>query len=159
MNTLSNNRTSKTPGELAALEARLGLRMAAHLHAGSQQVPHDITERLRVARQQAVARARHTQRQTAAASSVVVSSHHGQVAAAAMGAGGGESWWVRLTALAPLVVLLAGLLFIHEWQLLEQIDATAEVDAALLADDLPPAAYTDPGFAEFLSSTGTGVER
>jgi hypothetical protein len=26
----------------------------------------------------------------------------------------------------------------------------AEIDAAILTDDLPPAAYTDPGFAQFL---------
>jgi hypothetical protein len=26
----------------------------------------------------------------------------------------------------------------------------AEVDAALLTDDLPPTAYTDPGFVHFL---------
>ena len=30
--------------------------------------------------------------------------------------------------------------------------AAAEVDAALLADDLPPEAYTDPGFGEFLKA-------
>jgi hypothetical protein len=29
----------------------------------------------------------------------------------------------------------------------------AEVDAALLADDLPPAAYSDPGFVQFLKTT------
>jgi len=28
----------------------------------------------------------------------------------------------------------------------------AEVDAALLADDLPPAAYADAGFVQFLKS-------
>ena len=31
-----------------------------------------------------------------------------------------------------------------------QIEAAAEVDSAILADDLPPEAYRDPGFAEFL---------
>jgi hypothetical protein len=28
------------------------------------------------------------------------------------------------------------------------------VDAALLTDDLPPSAYADPGFAQFLKSGG-----
>ena len=32
----------------------------------------------------------------------------------------------------------------------EQTRLAADIDAALLADDLPPAAYTDAGFAEFL---------
>jgi hypothetical protein len=57
---------------------------------------------------------------------------------------------VRLSALAPLLVLVAGLLFLQEWQRLEQIDAAAQIDAELLADDLPPQAYIDPGFSEFL---------
>ena len=30
----------------------------------------------------------------------------------------------------------------------------AEVDAALLTDDLPPAAYADPGFVQFLKTSG-----
>ena len=33
-------------------------------------------------------------------------------------------------------------------------DEVAEVDAAILTDDLPPSAYTDPGFAQFLKSGG-----
>ena len=33
-----------------------------------------------------------------------------------------------------------------------QVVAAAEIDAALLTDDLPPDAYSDPGFAEFLRS-------
>jgi len=35
----------------------------------------------------------------------------------------------------------------------EQVHAAAEVDSQLLADALPPSAYTDPGFAEYLRST------
>ena len=31
----------------------------------------------------------------------------------------------------------------------------AEVDAALLTDDLPPSAYADPGFVQFLKAGGT----
>jgi hypothetical protein len=137
---------------MTALEARFGVRVAARLHQSSQQVPHDIGERLRVARETAVARARHVKRLAAAPAPAVVAHHHGGTATLS---GGGDPWWVKLSALAPLVVLLAGLLFIHEWQRLEQIDATAELDAAILADDLPPTAYTDPGFVEYLSNPGT----
>ena len=48
-----------------------------------------------------------------------------------------------------LVLGLAGIAHVHDKA---QIAAVAEVDAALLADDLPPAAYTDPGFAEYLKT-------
>ena len=49
-----------------------------------------------------------------------------------------------------MALLLAGLLLIDRHYTQAQIEAAAEVDAALLADDLPPEAYRDPGFAEFL---------
>jgi hypothetical protein len=57
-----------------------------------------------------------------------------------------------MAALLPLLVLLIGLVFIDQWNLREQVLAAADIDAVLLADDLPPAAYSDPGFAEYLRS-------
>ena len=56
-----------------------------------------------------------------------------------------------LWSLLPLGLLVAALLAIHELNDSELISATAEVDAALLADVVPPDAYADPGFAEFLN--------
>ena len=55
-------------------------------------------------------------------------------------------------AALPLVALVAGLVLIHT--ILNDIRASdvAEVDAALLTDDLPPAAYADPGFVQFLKA-------
>ena len=50
------------------------------------------------------------------------------------------------------MALIAGLLLIQQWQTDDQISAAAEIDAALLADDLPPVAYSDAGFAEFLKT-------
>jgi hypothetical protein len=50
-------------------------------------------------------------------------------------------------------MLVAGLLAIDSWALREQVVAAADFDAQLLADDLPPAAFSDPGFAEFIRST------
>jgi hypothetical protein len=49
-------------------------------------------------------------------------------------------------------VLVAGLVFIQHHHDLQQIAVAAEIDSALLADTLPPAAYSDPGFSEFLRS-------
>jgi hypothetical protein len=56
-----------------------------------------------------------------------------------------------LSSLLPLAVLLAGLLLIDDHYTRAQIEAAAEIDA-LLAGDLPPEAYSDPGFAEYLRS-------
>ena len=52
----------------------------------------------------------------------------------------------------PLVALVGGLVLIQDWQTRAQISVAAEVDAALLADDLPINAYRDPGFVEFLKA-------
>jgi predicted ABC-type sugar transport system permease subunit len=64
--------------------------------------------------------------------------------------GGTQSYWLRLASVLPLAVLVAGLVFIQQHYDWQQIEVAAEVDSALLADDLPPAAYGDPGFLEYL---------
>ena len=105
---------------------------------------HDIAERLRVARAQALA----NRRQPARPATVVVDA--GGNAAAL-----GSVWWMRFGTIAPLVALVVGLVGISVWQDDQRFKELAEVDAALLTDDLPPAAYTDPGFAQFLKTEGT----
>jgi hypothetical protein len=64
--------------------------------------------------------------------------------------GGPPSVWLRMASLMPLVVLVGGLVLIQQHHAREQIVTAAEIDAALLADELPPTAYGDPGFTEFL---------
>lgn len=124
----------------STLEARYALRVAARLSERSDELPHDIGERLRFAREQALARAR-VARETAA-----TASRSG--GAAVLGGG----WWPRLAAALPVLALAAALVLVQTEQQDEQLRAAVETDAALLADDLPPAAYTDPGFAEFLKA-------
>lgn len=137
-----------TSADAMALEARFGLRVAARLSDRADDLPHDITERLRSAREQALARAR--PRLAAARTAAVAVSGSG---AATLGGGGpGDSWWWRLSSLAPLALLIAGLIWVHEFHRSEEILALAEVDAALLTDAVPPSAYADPGFAEFLKA-------
>lgn len=133
-----------------AIEARLAARLSAGLTEQAQQLPHDIGERLRVAREQALARAVEVRRlapqpRAASESRVVGVTANGL---ALMGAT--PPWWQRAAAVVPLLVLVFGLLLIQRQGELEQVRAAAEVDSQLLADDLPPDAYTDPGFAQFL---------
>jgi hypothetical protein len=56
----------------------------------------------------------------------------------------------RLAATLPLLALLMGLIMIDAIQGDERAKDLAEIDAAILTDDLPPTAYADPGFAHFL---------
>ena len=136
---------------VAGLEGRFGLRIAALLNQRTESADHDISERLRFAREQALARAAATRRatgvQTAGGNMAV-----GVTASGAALMGGHPAWWTRLVSVLPLLVLVAGLVFIDQWHDSAQISAAAEVDSALLADDLPPDAYSDPGFVEFLKA-------
>ena len=146
------NRPAVTP-PLDILQARFGLRVAARLNEQAEQTPHDITERLRVARDQALARARHARAAsvTPVTAPSIVTTGRGS-AVLALG-GGGTPWWLRFASVMPLVVLVGGLMLIQQVHDRAQISAAADVDAQLLSDDLPPAAYKDPGFVEFLKTS------
>jgi hypothetical protein len=52
----------------------------------------------------------------------------------------------------PVVVLLAGLALIQHQHHRSQVTAVADIDSVLLADDVPPDAYSDDGFLEFLKA-------
>lgn len=129
------------PDEIELLETRLAAQLAAALRVAAEAPPPDVAERLRFGREQALARAR---RERASG-------------AAPFMAGGGLAvlgrlgpWWPRLGALLPALVLAAGVVWVAQEAQREQLSVAAEIDTALLADDLPPAAYADPGFVAFL---------
>lgn len=144
--------TSKTLRDAAAIEARLGARLAAALSERSEALPADITERLRFAREQALARAAQVarERRAAAAPAATAATAVGHQRGAVVLLGGSPSWWQRAAAVLPLALLATGLVLIGQRLDQEQTVATADIDAVLLADDLPPEAYEDAGFAEFL---------
>jgi hypothetical protein len=129
------------------LQARFATRLTADLSEASLALPHDITERLRVGREQALARARELRQRSGAAAVQTLGVSRG---AAVLG--GSAPWWQRVGYVLPLLVLLAGFLLIDKYASREQVLAAADIDSVLLADDLPPQAYSDPGFAEFLKS-------
>lgn len=124
-----------------------GLRIAARLNSASLDLPHDITERLRAARTRAVAarlkpQIRLQTQTNAAAGSVILS----------LGGDEGLNVWSRLASFIPLLALIAGLTFIQHIMDDDGANELAEIDSALLIDDLPPDAYADPGFLQFLKN-------
>lgn len=141
-----NRTTEQHAAVLESLEARLGVRLAAGLSERAAALPHDVSERLRVGREQAVQRMRAAQARRPVVATTVVAQGPGRAAAL----GGGRQLWLQLASWAPLAALVAGLLLIQYRTDEEQVQAAAEIDAVLLADDLPPAAWTDPGFREYL---------
>ena len=145
MTTLSNHLLQDT-AQLS--QDRFGLRVAARLSMGNAELPHDISERLRVARHQAIALRKRTQLATVTKSATAV---FGSGGTATMGFDDeGLNLWNRLGAFLPLIALVAGLIMISVVQNDLRANELAEVDSALLVDDLPPAAYADAGFAQFL---------
>lgn len=137
---------------MLSAQDRFARNVTARLTEGSMPLPHDISERLRIARMQAIAH----RKQVVMRSATTVASQGGSTAALTFGGQGnneGSNWWTRFAATLPLVALVAGLLTIYVVQNDLHADELAEVDAALLTDDLPTAAYTDPGFVEFLKTS------
>lgn len=127
-----------------ALADRFGLKIAARLN--EQPLPHDISERLRIARIQAIARM--PKLQTQAASNVSMSG-----GAAVLGGGRFDdsfNLFNRIASALPLLALAAGLVFVNVVTDNDNNREIAGIDVQLLTDDLPPDAHTDAGFAQFL---------
>jgi hypothetical protein len=137
MNTLVNN-------QLQARTDAIGRMIAVRLSEGAEALPHDMSERLKVARTQALAKRKIVSLQVA--SDLAVSG--GELA---LNLGGREDGlWNRIASLLPLLALVAGLISIAVLQDELRAREVAEVDAELLTDELPPSAYVDPGFAQYL---------
>lgn len=130
-----------------AIQSRFAFRIAAHLTEHNTALSPDIAERLRFGREQAVARARVAQASQSARVGETTS-------AGALRKLLGAVWVRRLASTLPVIALLGGLFAIQHLQDQHQIEVAAEVDAALLADDLPPRAYSDAGFVEYLKTPG-----
>lgn len=139
------------PAEMEAIQTRLALRMTARLTEKSTELPRDVTERLRFAREQALQRAQAARAATSKGSPMIVEGGSSTLVFGNQQSNAGNRWG-QLAACVPLVVLIAGLLLIQRLHTQSQISAAAEIDASILADDLPPAAYSDPGFVEFLKA-------
>ena len=137
MNTLANN-------QLQTRTDAVGRMIAVRLSEGAEKLPHDISERLKVARAQAVAKRKIVSIQVASE----LAASGGELA---LNLGGREDGlWNRIASLLPLLALVAGLISIAVLQDEMRASEIAEVDAELLTDELPPSAYVDPGFAQYL---------
>ena len=124
---------------------QLGQQLSARLTMATQDLGHDISERLRIARQLALQ----------ARPSVVLLQRHLATNVQSNGTltGGsdeGLNLWNIFASALPLLALVLGLLIIQSMQPDVVTTDIARIDAALLTDELPPNAYTDPGFVQFL---------
>ncbi len=130
---------------------RFALRLTARLSDAADKLPYDVSERLRASRERALGKRRMAPVRVGAGA-VLFSG-----AELALGSGY-RSWWDRLASVLPLLALVVGLISIHIIQNDNRANELAEIDTALLTDDLPPAAYADPGFAQFLKTSSIQVQ-
>jgi hypothetical protein len=129
-------------------EQQFTREIRAALDEASGRLPFRVVHRLEQARLAALSRQR--------TGTVRVVASARQVALA--GAGGpsqeSQSPWRRvLVTLLPVLALIAGLMAISVWNDTETADEIAEIDSAMLTDEVPLTAYTDRGFGVFLKNS------
>lgn len=128
---------------------RMGQSLARMLSLSCPDLPHDLSERLRVAREQALA----VRKPEPAPALQLIAQGHSLTLSGPDGQQG-LGMWGKLGSVIPLLALLAGLATMQWLDREKIVSELAEVDTALLVDDLPPAAYSDPGFIQFLRQSG-----
>ena len=138
-------KNQNTPTELDM--DRLGGHFASRLSMATPGLPHDVSERLRIARQLAMA-----QRKPVVQLNFVKNTQVNSNGTLTGSGDEGLNIWSRLASLLPLIALIVGLAIIQNIMDDDRANELAEVDAALLIDDLPPSAYADPGFLQFLKN-------
>lgn len=132
---------------------RWGQYFSGQLTLATPNLPHDISERLRVARQLALSQRKPLVQSRLAKQAQM--NHDGSLTAPA---DEGLNLWSILASALPLLALVIGLMAIQSVQQDSITSEIAATDSALLTDELPPDAYTDVGFAQFLKQ-GLGASK
>ena len=135
-------------------ERRFAHAVRTALNESAGQLPPDVRDRLSAARRTALAHKK-AEAPSTVRSPALVMPGVGQVsfdpdddAASPLHRIG--AFLRRFGLLWPTIALVAGLAGIYQWQQQQRVDELAEVDAAMLLDDLPLAAYADQGFHQYL---------
>jgi hypothetical protein len=123
----------------------LGKRISKMLDDNTD-LSYEVTERLRAARTRALSLRRIAQPQLQTAQEIQT-----QNGFALLKFPSQIQWFFQtFGSLIPLLGLVAGLILINEFHNDQSALELAEIDSALLTDDLPPNAYTDPSFLDYL---------
>lgn len=138
-------------------ERQFAAQIRLALEESAERLPYRVSYRLQSARQAALARL--TEPRDAPESAIARPSHSG-AGAGALTLGGLPSRdrrparWGRLAIGMISVVALAGGLFaISEWSEMDRAYEAADIDLAVLTDDVPIAAYADRGFGVYIKNT------
>ena len=126
-------------------ELNFAYKVRHALNEDIDRLPTPITEKLASARKIAVSRKK---KDSPLAIFVPAQQLAGQIGRFV---GAPVSWLARMGFAVPFVVLVLGLVGMYQFEQERRIYDTAEIDAAVLTDDLPLSAYLDYGFNAYLA--------
>jgi Protein of unknown function (DUF3619) len=143
--------TTQNNTNALSVETQVAQRITAALSRSNENLPHNTSERLRAARVRAVMARKKplTLVRTSIRSGSVL---NGQGSLSLGGGGGDRPMRQWLLGLAPIVILSVAMMMVSDNLQTSRSMEIAEVDAAILIDDLPPEAYADPGFLQFVKN-------
>lgn len=119
-------------------EQALAQKICRHLDHGTEQLSYRVLERLAASRAAALAKV----------------SPPSRPSASPMDRNDPAPLWWRVGATAiPLLLLVVGVFVVDTVQQEQSVADLAEVDSALLTDDVPLVAYADHGFGVYIKNT------
>ncbi|MES2047879.1 MAG: DUF3619 family protein [Pseudomonadota bacterium] len=133
----------KSLNEAKDIEFAYKIRRA--LNESAENIPESSLNRLSNARKIALSRKKQESSIAVFATKDVLAGHTG------FSFQGPNSWFGKLGVVLPMLVLIVGLFGIYEYEQNQRINDLAEIDAAVLVDELPPDAYLDTGFSAYLN--------
>jgi len=126
-------------------ELNFAYKVRHALNESTENLPAATVDRLAAARKAALSRKKKTWPLRVAATPRILAGHAGNFV------GSHLSWLARMGLAVPLVVVAVGLAGIYHNEQQRRIRETAEIDAAVLSDELPLSAYLDHGFSTYLA--------
>lgn len=129
-------------------ELNFAYKVRHALNETTENLPQTTTERLASARKIALSRKKKESSLRVLVSQTMLAGQAGSFFNARL------SWLARMGLALPLVVVALGLAGIYQHEQQRRINETAEIDAAVLSDELPLSAYVDHGFNAYLAKRG-----
>jgi hypothetical protein len=128
-------------------DINLAYKIRHALNETLDELPASTTDRLAAARAQALARKKADVPRVAQ----TVRQAQLQTAGFDLRSLFSTQWAMRAAVVAPLLLMVAGMVGVYQYEHEQRIAELAELDAAVLSDDLPLTAYTDHGFNAYLA--------
>jgi hypothetical protein len=123
-------------------DINLAYKIRHALNDNLDNLPASTTDRLAAARAAALARKK---------ADAPAHARQQQRASFDLGALLSMQWVARAAVVAPLLLMAAGMVGVYQYEREQRAAELAELDAAVLSDDLPLTAYTDHGFNAYLA--------